>query len=144
MKNNEVASPHSVAKSTQVVLYDGVCNLCTSTVRFILPRDPRGVFRFASLQGNQGEALAHSAVKGDPLESLVLLQDGHAYRYSSAVLRIVRHLKFPWNLLAIFWIIPVPIRDAVYRWVARNRYRWFGKQESCLLPRPEWKSRFLD
>lgn len=144
MKNEEPTPLLTALKPAPVVLYDGVCNLCDFAVRFILPRDPRGVFRFASLQGNQGKTLAHSAVKGDPLESIVLLQDGRVYRYSSAVLRIAGHLKFPWNLLVIFWVIPAPIRDALYRWVARNRYRWFGKQETCLLPRPEWKSRFLD
>jgi len=85
-----------------------------------------------------------SAIGTHSPETLLLLDDGQIYERSSAVLRIVSHLRFPWNLLGVLRIIPRPIRDAIYGLIARNRYRWFGKQDTCLLPRAEWKSRFLD
>jgi len=137
-------------QTKKIILYDGVCNLCDFTVRFILPRDSKGVFSFASLQGKFAEetaktnTLVRSAIGTHSPETLLLLDDGQIYERSSAVLRIVSHLRFPWNLLGVLRIIPRPIRDAIYGLIARNRYRWFGKQDTCLLPRAEWKSRFLD
>jgi predicted DCC family thiol-disulfide oxidoreductase YuxK len=130
----------------KIVLYDGVCNLCDAAVRFILMRDSRAVFRFASLQGDYAKKVLarHSIPESQALESFVLIEDGVPYLYSTGILRVARHLAFPWNLGALFLVVPRPIRDAVYRWIGRNRYRWFGKQDTCLLPRPDWKARFLE
>ncbi|MBS1961806.1 MAG: thiol-disulfide oxidoreductase DCC family protein [Bdellovibrionales bacterium] len=130
----------------KIVLYDGVCNLCDAAVRFILPRDSRGNFRFASLQGKLAqEILTRRGIpSGQALESIVLIENGKPYLHSAGILRIARGLDFPWSLAAVFLIVPAPIRDAVYRWIARNRYRWFGKAEECLLPKPEWRARFLE
>lgn len=134
----------------KIILYDGVCNLCDSAVRFILPRDPKGQFCFASLQGEfarkfaANDPIARSAINASSPETIILIDGEQFYERSTAVLRIAAGLHFPWSLLGLLRIIPRPIRDAAYCWVARNRYRWFGKKESCPLPRPEWKSRFLD
>lgn len=127
-----------------VVLFDGVCNLCSGSVQFILKRDPQGLFRFASLQSDAGRRLmTEHGLDPDALSSVVLLEDGRAWQESSAALRIARRLPGGWKLLRLFSVIPRPLRDAVYRWIARNRYRWFGKTEACWLPTPELKGRFL-
>lgn len=129
---------------TALVLFDGVCNLCQGSVQFILLRDPKGRFRFASLQSEEGRRrLTEHGLPPESLSSLVLIENGKAYRRSTAALRIARHLSGAWPLAAVFLIVPRPLRDLAYDFVARNRYRWFGKTESCMLPRPEWRERFL-
>lgn len=128
-----------------ILLFDGVCNLCNASVQFILKRDPKAHFRFASLQSPVGQALsAHAGLPANEINTVVLFENGQPYLRSDAALRIARHLGSLWPLLYGFSIIPRAIRHAVYDWIARNRYRWFGKQESCMLPLPEWKNRFLD
>lgn len=127
-----------------IVLFDGVCNLCQRSVQFILRRDRRGRFRFTSLQGPIGQGyLQRSGLPADQLNSFVLVENGKAYTRSSGALRVLRHLGGAWSLLYILWIVPKGLRDLVYDWVARNRYRWFGKKEECWLPKPEWNNRFL-
>ena len=128
-----------------VVLFDGVCNLCQWSVRFIIARDRRGAFRFAALQSHEGRALlaAHGATAALP-DSIVLLEDGRAYTESTAVLRIARQLDGAWPLLYALVAVQRPLRDALYRIVARNRYRWFGRQQACMLPTPALRARFLD
>ena len=127
-----------------LVLFDGVCNLCQGSVQFILLRDPKGRFRFASLQSDEGRRrLAEHGLNAESLNSVVLIEDGKVFRRSTAALRIARHLSGAWPLAAVFWIVPRPLRDLVYDFVARNRYRWFGKTEACMVPRPEWRARFL-
>lgn len=126
-----------------VILFDGVCNLCNSSVQWIIRRDGRARFRFASLQSSYAQNLP--LLQGLVLpDSLVLIADGKVYVKSSAALRIAGLLGFPWLLLKGGLIIPRFIRDAVYDFIARNRYRWFGKQEFCMMPSPELKSRFID
>ena len=128
-----------------IILFDGVCNLCNTSVQFILKRDRRSRFRFASLQGPAGQALLQrSGLPADHLDSFVLVENNKVYTRSSAALRVISRLGGGYTLFYVFWIIPRPIRDGVYDWVARHRYRWFGKEDSCWLPRPEWKERFLD
>lgn len=127
-----------------VVLFDGVCNLCNGSVQFILKRDPQARFRFASLQSEAGRSLlVEHGLDPDALSSVVVVEDGRVWQESSAALRIARHLPGAWKLLRVFTVIPRPLRDAVYRLIARNRYRWFGKSETCWLPTPELKGRFL-
>jgi len=130
----------------KTVFYDGVCNLCDATIRFILPRDSRGNLRFASLQGEYARAILarHGISNASEPESIVYVENDRPYLRSDAVLRIARSLDFPWSFAAIFLIVPRVCRDVVYRWVARNRYRWFGKKETCLLPSADWRSRFID
>lgn len=127
-----------------IVLFDGVCNLCSGSVQFVLKRDPEARFRFASLQSEAGQTIqAEHGLDPGVLSSVLLLEEGRLYRESDAALRIARHLPGAWKLLTVFKIIPRPIRDGMYRFIARNRYRWFGKAETCWLPTPELRGRFL-
>lgn len=129
-----------------VILFDGVCNLCNGAVQFVIERDPKGRFRFASLQSDAGGELLRThglkVPEGDP-ESIVLIEGGKAYECSSAALKIARGLSGGWWLLYAFMIVPSFIRDLVYRWIAANRYRWFGKSEECWVPTAELRTRFL-
>ena len=127
-----------------IILFDGVCNLCNSSVNFIIDHDKRNDFRFASLQSEAGQDLLkkfHLNVKD--FDSIILVENGKHYERSSAVLKIVK--KFPglWKLLYLFIIVPKPLRDFVYDIIADNRYKWFGKKESCRVPTPELKEKFL-
>jgi len=127
-----------------ILLFDGVCNLCNSSVQFIVKRDKDATFRFASLQSEEAQELldAFDDKPGD-LSSVILVEDSKLYARSTAALRIARRLGDAWPLLYGFIIIPQPIRDGVYNWIARNRYRWFGKKDQCMIPSPDLKSRFL-
>ncbi|WP_037283480.1 thiol-disulfide oxidoreductase DCC family protein [Saccharibacillus sacchari] len=134
------------AENSFVVLIDGVCHFCQGAVRFIVKRDPKGVFNFASLQSELGTRLSGGEgfeASGEP-NTLVLVEKGRRYVRSTAALRIARKLRFPWPLLYALIIVPRPLRDAVYRYIARNRYRWFGKDDVCPLPPPGVRERFLD
>ena len=132
-----------------IVLFDGVCNLCDHTVQFLLDRDPNGQFVFASLQSEQGArvlaAAGHAplAAGADP-DSIMLVEDGKAYEKSTAAIRIARRLGLPWSLLVVFLVFPAFLRDVGYNLVARNRYRWFGRHDTCRVPTPESKARFLE
>jgi predicted DCC family thiol-disulfide oxidoreductase YuxK len=127
-----------------LLLFDGVCNLCNSSVQFILLRDKKDRFRFASLQSDHGQnILKEHHLPTDKFNSLVLVENGKIYQKSTAALRIARKLKGLWPLLFAFIIIPPFIRNFVYDIIAKNRYRWFGKKDECMLPRPEWKQKFL-
>ncbi len=124
-----------------VILFDGVCNLCTGSVRFVIERDARKRFRFASLQSPVAERLLG---RREDLESVILLQNGKIYRKSGAALRIARRLDGLWPALAVFLVVPRFLRDAVYDWIGRRRYRMFGKRDVCWTPQPELAERFLD
>ncbi|WP_066304966.1 thiol-disulfide oxidoreductase DCC family protein [Bacillus sp. FJAT-29814] len=128
----------------RIILFDGVCNLCNSSVQFILKRDRKGQFGFASLQGEVGQKLIHKFGLNPDINSFVLIENEKVYLESTAALKVCKGLTGAWKLFAAFLIIPRPIRDVVYRMIANNRYKWFGKKESCMLPLPEWKNRFLD
>ncbi len=127
------------------MLFDGVCNLCNSTVDFIIRHDDRGVVKVGSLQSRTGRALlADAGLPPDYDASLVLFDDGRVYTSSDAALRVTRYLGAPWSWTAIFRIVPRSLRDSVYAWVSRNRYQWFGKRDTCRLPTEEERSRFID
>lgn len=129
---------------TAIVLFDGLCNLCDYSVQFIIKHDPKKRYKFAPLQSELARELLQSHdLDPNNLERAVLLENGKAYTYSTASLRIARHLSGAWPLLYGFIIVPRFIRDAVYRWVARNRYHWLGKKETCILPSSDNHSRFL-
>ncbi|WP_284037763.1 thiol-disulfide oxidoreductase DCC family protein [Neobacillus sp. 114] len=128
----------------RIILFDGVCNLCTSSVQFILKRDPSGHFKFASLQGETGQYLLKKFGLSPDINSIVFIENEKIHFESTAALKISRELSGAWKLLNVLFIIPRPIRDLLYKTIAKNRYKWFGKNETCMLPRPEWKSRFLD
>lgn len=132
----------------QTILFDGVCNLCNASVLFVVDRDPHARFTFAPLQSEYartllaGQGIAVPAIGADP-DSVVLVEDGRLYDRSTAALRVARHLTGAWPLLYGFVLVPRPLRDLVYRWVARNRYRWFGREGTCRIPTPELRARFV-
>ncbi len=127
-----------------LILFDGVCHLCQGFVQFILARDPKAQFRFASLQSPIARhLLAACGAEAQDLNSVVLMAEGRAYTKSDAALRIAARLSGPWPVLKAFLLVPRPIRDWVYDRVAGNRYRWFGKSSACLIPTPELRHRFL-
>jgi len=126
-----------------VILFDGVCNLCNGSVAFIIARDPKGYFQFASLQSEAGRRLLGGA-KGPLPDSVALVEDGHVYTRSDAALRVARRLRFPWGLFYGLVVVPRVVRDALYDVVARNRYRWFGRRDTCMVPTPELRRRFLE
>ena len=115
----------------RVVLFDGVCNLCNGLVQFIIRRDPHARFQFA-------------AMTSFAADTIVLVEDGRRYERSAAVLRIARQLRAPWPLLFAFIVVSRPLRDWAYDAVARRRYRWFGRRETCMVPTPELRARFVE
>lgn len=132
------------AETKAVVLFDGVCNFCNAAIRFIIDRDTKGHFQFASIQSDIGQRLLKQHKAPADLSTLVLIEHGKAHTRSSAALRIARYLRFPWNLFSIFIIIPKLVRDIAYNFIAARRYDWFGRQESCELPVSSVRARFLD
>lgn len=129
---------------SDVILFDGVCNLCNGFVQFVMARDPQARFSFASLQSGAAARLLSGRCGRSLPDSVLLLQGGRLHEESDAALHVLRGLRFPWNLLYGFIIVPPPLRNLVYRWVARNRYRWFGKRDVCMVPTPAEQARFLN
>ena len=128
-----------------VILFDGICNLCNASVDFVIKRDRQELFRFASLQGKAAQALLREyKLPSDTVNTVILVEGGKGYIRSTAALRIARHLPFPWPLLSLLLAVPPFIRDLVYDVVARNRHRWFGRADTCRVPAPELRARFLD
>jgi predicted DCC family thiol-disulfide oxidoreductase YuxK len=127
-----------------IVLFDGVCNLCTATVQFIMRRDPHGYFKFASLQSEVGQQLlAAHGLSATALETFVLIEGSRCFIRSEAALRVAQHFSGGWSLLRVLCLFPRPLRDWCYTVIARHRYGWFGKQETCMLPSPDTMDRFL-
>ena len=127
-----------------VILFDGVCNLCSASVQFILKRDKEKNFLFASLQSDYGQKLLKRYdLPTDTFNSFILFEEGKIFTRSTAALKMFSQLK-GWKWVRLFGAVPKFIRDAVYNVIAKNRYRWFGKKNECWLPTPELKARFLD
>ena len=132
-------------KNKSIILFDGVCNLCNASVNFIVKYDKKERFLFASLQSDVAkEILLQFPSKKTNLNSILLIENGIIYNKSTAVLLIARKLSSFFKIFYVFIVIPKFIRDAVYTFIANNRYTWFGKKESCMLPTPEIKKRFLE
>ena len=127
----------------RVILFDGECNFCNRSVQFIIKRDPKARFKFASLQSEVGKRLLdeHNAPKH--MDSFVLIENNRVFYKSTAALEVCKNLKGVWKLFYVFVIIPRPIRDFIYDRFAQNRYRLFGKKKSCMLPSPTERDRFL-
>ncbi len=127
-----------------VILFDGVCNFCNASINFLMERDRDGRFVFGALQSEEGRAMLRDLdLVDDYIDSIVLIEDGKAWTASDAVLQISRHMNGLWPVLRWARILPKSLRDAVYNWIATHRYTWFGKRESCRVPTPEERSRFL-
>jgi predicted DCC family thiol-disulfide oxidoreductase YuxK len=130
---------------TSVILFDGVCNLCNGAVQFVIERDRSARFRFAALQSAAAAPLLGAAASRQPLpDSIVLVEDGRVWTRSTAALRIARGLTFPWSAAYALIAIPRPFRDWVYDLVAKNRYGWFGRRDTCMVPTPALRARFLE
>lgn len=131
--------------SKPIILFDGVCNLCSSSVQKVIKNDPEGKFLFAPLQGKTGQEMLNKyQLPVNNFNSFVLVQDDQVFTQSTAALKVARQMKGFWKWLYAFIIIPPFIRNAVYNLIAGNRYKWFGKKETCMVPTPELKSRFLE
>lgn len=127
----------------QIILFDGECHFCDRSVQFILKRDRHGYFKFASLQSELGQKLLKKHQIPTDTDSFVLVTSKQAYVKSTAALKVVRHLTGLWKILYVFILVPRPLRNFVYDVIAKNRYRWFGRKESCDLSTPEMRRRFL-
>ena len=138
-------TPDSASGPAPVIVFDGVCALCSRWVRFLLRFDRHGRYRFAAMQGTHGRRLmrAHGLDPDDPL-SFLLVEHGHAHTDTDAIVRVLAGLGGPWRLAALARLLPRSLRDRGYRWLARNRYRWFGRHEACYLPTPAQAARFMD
>lgn len=127
-----------------IIFFDGVCNLCNGFVQFVINRDPKAIFKFASLQSEEAALyLKDSGYDLEKLATVVLLENGKIYTKSTAALRILKGLSGGWPLLYAAQVIPSFFRNKIYDLIAANRYKWFGKNDSCMLPTAELKSRFL-
>lgn len=128
----------------RIVLFDGVCKLCNGWAKFLIRHDRQRLFRLASVQSKQGQALlAQHGLPTDHFDTMALIDDGQLCVRSDAVLRIVASLSYPWRLLAVLRLIPAPVRDWCYDRIALNRYRLFGRHDVCLLPTADHAGRFL-
>lgn len=131
-------------KKHKIILFDGVCNLCNSSVTFAIKRDKNDIFRFAALQSEIGmQLISKFKIDTSQTDSIILVEGSKYYEKSSAALHIAKHLSGGWPLLYGFIILPKFIRNAVYDFIAKNRYKWFGKKESCMIPTPELQAKFL-
>lgn len=128
----------------KIILFDGVCNLCNSSVNFIIDHDKKNMFRFASLQSDSGQTLLKKfGLNNESFDSIILIDNEKYLTRTSAVLRIVKNFPGFWKLLYIFIIVPPAVRNLLYDIIAENRYKWFGKKDSCRVPTPELKEKFL-
>ena len=135
----------SNSSQSAILLFDGVCNLCNHFIQFIVKRDPQAQIHFASLQSESGQAILRKhQLPTEELLSVVLVEGENVYTHSTAALRALKILGFPWSWLYIFIVLPEGLRNLVYDWIAANRYRWFGKRAHCMLPDEELSQRFLD
>jgi predicted DCC family thiol-disulfide oxidoreductase YuxK len=128
----------------KTILFDGICNFCNASVRFIIKRDPQSRFRFASLQSEVGQKMLIKYKIPGNINSFIFIDGERCYTKSSAALRVCKHLKGFWKLFYVFILVPRPLRDRCYHFIAENRYKWFGKSESCMIPTPDIRSRFLE
>ena len=133
-------------KDKKIILFDGVCNLCDSSVQYVIKHDKKDIFRFVSLQSDLGQKiLKHIGINPIHTDSIVLYEPGISYYYkSTAALEIAKGLSGIFTLATIFKILPAGIRDFVYDYVAKNRYKWYGKKDACMIPTPELRAKFLE
>jgi predicted DCC family thiol-disulfide oxidoreductase YuxK len=143
--DHDVATPADVPRDKPILLFDGVCNLCTGTVQWVIERDDEGTFRFASLQSEAGQALLEEFdLPTDDFDTFVLVEGDDYHTKSTAALRVAKRLGVPYSALYPLVAVPNVFRDRGYDVVANHRYRVFGKRESCMLPSPEIRDRFLE
>jgi predicted DCC family thiol-disulfide oxidoreductase YuxK len=132
-------------KDKKIILFDGICNLCNNSVQYVIKQDTKDVFRFVALESALGQKIMrHIGIADKNIDSIVVYQPGIAYYYKSAALiEITKSLQGIFHYGLLFKILPISLRDIVYDYIAKNRYRWYGKKESCMIPTPEVKTKFL-
>lgn len=131
-------------KDKKIILFDGVCNLCDSSIQFVIKHDKKDIYRFVSLQSELGQKIIQSLGIPADIDSTILYEPGKSYYYKSDVaFKILKDISGIRKALLVFSILPKSILDSIYDYVARNRYKWFGKKEACMIPTPEIKSKFL-
>ncbi|SDE77751.1 Predicted thiol-disulfide oxidoreductase YuxK, DCC family [Ulvibacter litoralis] len=134
----------TITSTHKIILFDGVCNLCNSSVQLVLKNDAKDTFRLAALQSDAGQQLIQKfGIDTSETDSIILIVGETYYSKSTAALKIAKHLSGAFPLLYAFMIVPKFIRNIVYDYIAKNRYKWYGKQESCMIPTTELKSKFL-
>ncbi|WP_138433941.1 thiol-disulfide oxidoreductase DCC family protein [Winogradskyella algicola] len=137
---------NDVPKNKQLILFDGVCNLCNSSVLYVIKRDTKNKFLFAPLQSDIGKSITSQfKIDTNKVDSILLYNPSEqkVYHKSTAALHVAKQLSFPTKLMAIFFLVPTFIRNWVYDFVAKNRYKWYGKKDACMIPTPELKAKFL-
>ena len=128
-----------------IILFDGVCNFCNGWVKFLIKQDKKKIFRFAALQSDAGQKLRGKYGLLKPqFGSFIYIEDGKIYKASTAGLQLNKKLPFYWRWMQIFWLMPKFFRDGIYNLIAKNRYKWFGKKEVCMIPSQELRHRFLN
>ena len=127
----------------KIVLFDGVCNYCNAMINLAIRNDKKAVLKFATLQSETGNQLKTKYNIPAEIDSVILIEEGKVYTYSDAALRIARYFHWPAKMLYGLIIVPRFIRQPIYKWIAKNRYKWFGKKEQCMIPTPDVKARFL-
>lgn len=137
---------NKLLQNKQLILFDGVCNFCNSSVLKIIKHDKKNRFIFASLQSEVGKKVIHHfSIDTEKVDSIILVESEQKHFIkSSAALKIGKHFNGLWKLLQVFWIIPAPLRNIVYNYIAKNRYKWFGKKDNCMIPTPEIRAKFID
>jgi len=132
-------------KHNTIIIFDGLCNLCSAAVQFVIYRDPQEKFRFVSFQSDAGRKLVNdfTNVSNNP-ETVILIKDNQAYYKSDAALHIAKELSGLWKYAFYFKAVPRPVRDSIYGFIAQKRYKWFGKRDICLVPAPEIRERFIE
>jgi predicted DCC family thiol-disulfide oxidoreductase YuxK len=134
-----------IPKHKKLILFDGVCNLCNSSVQFVIKKDKKNIYLFAPLQGTIGQQIIKEFnIDTKKTDSILLYTNNQLYSKSTAALKVAATLGFPTNILSVFIIIPTFIRNWVYDFIAKNRYKWYGKKEACMIPTPELKAKFLE
>ncbi|MGS2761317.1 thiol-disulfide oxidoreductase DCC family protein [Sinomicrobium sp. M5D2P9] len=137
----------TLEKNKKIILFDGVCNLCNRSVQFVIKRDKKDIFRFASLQSSLGQKLlAERGIDPENTDSIIVIEPDVAYyTRSQAAIEIASEMGGGWPFLRVFeYILPVSLRDGLYDFIARNRYKWYGKKDQCMIPAPELKAKFLE
>lgn len=135
----------NLPKDKKIILFDGVCNLCDSTVQYLIKRDNKDVFRFVALQSPLGqEIIDHIGIDTSKTDSIILYEPNKAYHYKAeAAIKIAAALGGIYHIMQVFLVLPKSFNNAVYDYVAKNRYKWYGKKDECMIPTPEMKAKFL-
>ncbi|WP_159947493.1 thiol-disulfide oxidoreductase DCC family protein [Polaribacter septentrionalilitoris] len=137
---------NEIPKNKKIILFDGVCNLCNDSVLKVIKNDTKNTFLFTALQSDSGQKIInHLKIDISKIDSIILYEPGVSYEIkSTAALKIMNDFGGFWKITQIFWVLPETFRNVIYDFIAKNRYKWFGKKESCMIPTPELKAKFLE